>query len=548
MSARILFSFFLLLALLPTAAAQKLFLPSSLNTSKNDHPMAFAEANGAYFFAGTYWPTQSAEASSGFCYKTDTSGRLLHSFSLRGLDSTVAYTFDAIHSFRNQIFIVATAAVFENEPPLMPATPGYGYGAFYGASSGYYYNRVLFLTLDENLGLQRTDTLKYDTDTASIMALRTVMMGDKIYAAYSGLRKFTQANPGWTPRAFLSVYNTQSHNLIHQPIDSAYLHPVCPNSVACSANDNTIVSLSRTGEDRLLVTGLFKPRNHMREDLDVLEIDTNLVITHLPITTVVPLWKQGTSVPEAYMEMWKPTATSSYFAGPVFLKFSPPSGRQVIYTLARLDAASRMLQTGQPIPVDSTVSQYPALKTPITLLRDRKHFILAFNAFTYQSNGQRDSSRIRIAKYDTSLNLLWSRTFGNLHYSFVPFGVQELPNGKLMVLSAVQDDFSAGASSDLFCFIIEEDGTPASTFTVAAPGKNDVKIYPNPARNEVRFELPTGQINAIYTITDLNGRIVASGAAISGNPVSVSTLPPAHYLFRVQTADQKVHTGLFTKQ
>ncbi len=546
---RILLFLCVFAGLLQTATAQPLFLPTTLNTIKRDVPVAFAEYKGAYYFAGTQWPTQAGEASHGFCYRTDSAGNVLQTFQLNGTDSLRAYRFEAVYPHNDQIFILASVSdTFKNRPFLWPA--------YYNnvLQSGFDFNKLLLIRLDNTLAVRRVDTLKYDTDSTDLLNLRTVMINGKLFAAYTGLRPFTTSQPYYNTRSFITVYDLNNSGLTHQPIDSAFLTGAVPQTATWTYGNekNGVLSLTRTGEDQLLMGCYLSPFGALHGFQEALQIDTNLTITRLPLTGNYSFQPAGLCISQDYLELWKPTATSSYFTGPIIyrcdsnlLPFRTPM------TIGRLDSATHTIIASPAPPHHPTryrdENYWQASKNPMTLLRDRAHFIVTCDAWTRDLSSQIDTARIRIAKYDTSLNLIWSRDFGRPYSFFTTAGVHELSNHKLMVISAA-DDAIAGGTTELHCFIIDPNGTPLNTFTVATTAPNGVKIYPNPAQNEIRVSLPDGQANATYILTDMSGRTVQEGTLISGNPVSVSALPAANYLFRIQTADQKTYSGVFTKQ
>ena len=57
----------------------------------------------------------------------------------------------------------------------------------------------------------------------------------------------------------------------------------------------------------------------------------------------------------------------------------------------------------------------------------------------------------------------------------------------------------------------------------------DVAVRPNPARTEVRIDLPDGVPAARYTIMATDGRIVLTGHCLSGGPIDVRDLAPGVY-------------------
>jgi hypothetical protein len=67
----------------------------------------------------------------------------------------------------------------------------------------------------------------------------------------------------------------------------------------------------------------------------------------------------------------------------------------------------------------------------------------------------------------------------------------------------------------------------------------DWQLEPNPATDHVRFEYP-GSVPMTYTITDMAGRELARGAAVSGGDVTVSELAPGMYVVTLERNGQRL--------
>ncbi|MDR1757929.1 MAG: T9SS type A sorting domain-containing protein [Bacteroidales bacterium] len=81
---------------------------------------------------------------------------------------------------------------------------------------------------------------------------------------------------------------------------------------------------------------------------------------------------------------------------------------------------------------------------------------------------------------------------------------------------------------------------------------NNMRVYPNPARDELKIDLPDGSQESgnwkieNVQILDLTGRIIANGQRSTVNVIDISHLPAGMYLLRV-TMDKNVETVKFVK-
>ena len=71
-------------------------------------------------------------------------------------------------------------------------------------------------------------------------------------------------------------------------------------------------------------------------------------------------------------------------------------------------------------------------------------------------------------------------------------------------------------------------------------------ISPNPARSELRLQMPDGLNNVRVEVFDVLGKKIYTNV-FTGNPINISNWSKGVYLVRVSTAD-KSHTKRFVKQ
>jgi hypothetical protein len=535
-----------------TATAQNLFLPQSLNTTKDDYPAGFAVQDNTFYFAGTRWPgwDYKGSAASGFCYRTDTSGTVLNTFTLAGIDSQRAYTFESVHAYRDQVYIVATQAAAVG-PYFNASRPGaLGF-------DGYNANRLLVLRLDAGLNLKRIDTLQYRTDTSDISTVKSLQMGSRLFIGYSSIHPSSMSDQYYTSSTGIAVYSPDSGFIRNQQIGRVFIAP------SRYGDTSELFSLTPSGTSQLVLAGSFVPQGGFEADHIAFRLDTNLVLQErigLGTSGTLRFSPANYRLSQEYTEFWKPTESSSYFVGPVFTGFlsqtNPSTGNPLAYSavsIARVSGRSLdsvtlapFLPVPLPLQPDSSESSYRADKQPMVLLQDRKSIVVLADGQRYDANYQNIYSRLRVAKYDTSLNLIWKRDFEKTYAYLQPVGIHELPDGRLMVLATIRD-YLTGSTEQLYCFILDSNGTALHTFTVGNTAGTTIKAYPNPTQASLKFELPEGQSSATFRILDLQGRIVLEGTYRSGAVINMTPLVTGQYLYQVQTAAGAWQSGLLTK-
>lgn len=72
-------------------------------------------------------------------------------------------------------------------------------------------------------------------------------------------------------------------------------------------------------------------------------------------------------------------------------------------------------------------------------------------------------------------------------------------------------------------------------------------VYPNPATNEITFQLPKANSFYDFTITDLTGKTVMKQLNYSGRSLDISQLPSGIYYLQIKTADN-YYSSKFQKQ
>lgn len=89
----------------------------------------------------------------------------------------------------------------------------------------------------------------------------------------------------------------------------------------------------------------------------------------------------------------------------------------------------------------------------------------------------------------------------------------------------------------------------ASTTSVISTTSDKIKIYPNPTKSQLNFDL-SGEIVKSITITDLNGKeVITYNSELSNlNSIDISALITGQYFISFELTDQSVINKKFVKE
>jgi hypothetical protein len=509
-----------------TAASQTPFLPTSESTRKADLFTGFTEDQLGFYFCGGRelgGSSGSGDSVSGFCIRTNSSGRVLQRLNLNGFMGSHSIRLDGVQVKDNRVYI----------------TGGIAYPK--SLTSRVTYNKIMVLCLDTNLNYLASDTFSYlQNDSAAMTPLKTIFLHNQMVMGYNAAPSYSSS----VVNSFLTVYDYNLNRLRHQVIDSLYL------AQPPLGNQNEFLGITKHSDSSFVVS--ISPNNGNDFYIPLL-IDTALRIIE----------RTDSFGSRAYL----PSAWSVHYRSPVF-NYCPavrhPSGAYFFGPVISTDSGDRIglskinnihdtVRTRAVLPgyyYQRALESLPAFKTGVQLLRNQRELVVLGSSL-FMHPYQQSPSYIRVGKYDTALNLLWHRAISKANTVFIVVGIYELQNTNLMVLASAYDytiNPTASTAYDMYAFILDSTGTPLSTFTVPAPASSAVTLYPNPSHQVIRFSLPASVTSASYRLTDLQGRTIRSGTYASGNEISVAALPPANYLYQVHTADGVLHSGMFTKE
>ncbi len=131
---------------------------------------------------------------------------------------------------------------------------------------------------------------------------------------------------------------------------------------------------------------------------------------------------------------------------------------------------------------------------------------------------------------DSSVWGNWTGPFGSVMSAKI-VSIEKLPDGKLLV----GGQFSSFGGEPYSCLVRLQ---PAGFVgTDDREGRGALKVYPNPARNHFRIELPEGLENVTrITLQDASGRLVMDRALQQAvRSLNVSHIPSGIYLVKVHT-------------
>jgi hypothetical protein len=505
-----------------SAWGQVPFLPPSESTSKGDVFAGFTEYENGYYFCGSReaGPSSGAEDSlCGFCIKTDTTGRVLKRFDLSFLGRDHYIRFNAIGAKNDHVYVTGAVGYVDT------------------VAHRRYLNKIFVLCLTTDLNLVSSDWFSFGfNSTAAVLRMKTVFLKDRIMMGYcSGLDR--SANFDYS---YLTVYDYNLNRIRHQFINQNYLNR------STTGQRNVLTGLQRSSDTT--VTAFVQLENN---SYNALLIDTALQIQEwsadLANRPFLPNARRNHKLPSLDDCISIRHPSGMYFLGPVV---TTDSGNRL--GLSKMINAQDTIRTSGVLPAYPYLGRttaYAATERSMQLLHNQKELIVLG---TNMNAGYAPyPNAILIAKYDTALNMIWHRSLSKPNLAFEVTSIYELSNHKLMVLASAYD-FSTTATSrtqqNLYAFILDSTGTALNTFTIPVPAPASVAVYPNPAQDRIRFQLPAASTGtAVYVINDLQGRTVLTGRYEPGSEISVAQLTPANYLYQVRLADGSVYSGMFTR-
>ncbi len=409
----ILFTF-LILCGVSVIQAQPLFLPPSLNTLRNDYVNGFTEYKGNFYFCGQQTngsnsPTR--DSVKGFCIKTNASGQLLQRIDLSGVLGTPYVRVEAVGHYADHINLAGATGFFdslENQP---------------------HFNKVFVLRLDTNLNFNLLDTFSYGlNNSTSVYTFKTEFLQNKIVMAFSSTLGWLSTGAGYS---YVTIYDCNKRQFASRRIDSAFIN------VPLYSDNNSLIGMTKHSERAVVLSVANSYRSGTtglsQVSSSLLLVDTTITLLERIDTLEFQPLDTFNKWPLSFVNQSLKHPVGTYFLGPVMT-----NGSASWLGLAKLNhRRDTVLTTRSLLPRIYTSDSFadPALKMPLLLLKNQKE-IVVFGSSNHDLQVISHPINMRVAKYDTSLKLLWHRTVKGPDKTFIPFGIYELSDNRLMVLAS----------------------------------------------------------------------------------------------------------------
>ncbi len=148
-------------------------------------------------------------------------------------------------------------------------------------------------------------------------------------------------------------------------------------------------------------------------------------------------------------------------------------------------------------------------------------------------------SDIWVLRIDSVGQLIWQQCIGGNGYERIESGVVDNGDGSYVIASSIYD-FNSGqvecptTNGSYQVWMIQVRDTTVVSVHEKPLAVNAVKVYPNPAKEYVLFELQKPKHTGTITITDIYGREIAQIPVIGEKTVwQTEGVKPGFYLFRI---------------
>lgn len=142
-----------------------------------------------------------------------------------------------------------------------------------------------------------------------------------------------------------------------------------------------------------------------------------------------------------------------------------------------------------------------------------------------------------------------TQTFDQTSSTFIVVGLDISNNFVLLMYNTVLDTMGIGVLPGTDMYELEADNSQfaqskyGSLTAVPAPSIQQVRFYPNPARDVLRIAAATAV--ASYTLLDMQGRSIATG---QGAEIALDGIAPGLYLLQGKLANGNVFQAKFVKE
>jgi hypothetical protein len=192
--------------------------------------------------------------------------------------------------------------------------------------------------------------------------------------------------------------------------------------------------------------------------------------------------------------------------------------------------------TGNTVFYKKIIDEWQITSQTISITKNNKIVIGSQFVRHPSTNWGRD---ILLQKYDSSGNLLWTRSIGGKDYGFWIHGMIITSDGGIAFTGSGPD-----CEIGLCAWLVKTDSLGNGTYPVGYEFNNineesnpinEISIYPNPANIELNIVLPYENINGKIEIFNITGQLMLRNDNCKNNcSFSVANLPEGIYLVKTQ--------------
>jgi hypothetical protein len=148
-------------------------------------------------------------------------------------------------------------------------------------------------------------------------------------------------------------------------------------------------------------------------------------------------------------------------------------------------------------------------------------------------------------KLDSVGNIMWQNTLGGFNLEFCSSVIETSDGSYLLAGDSYSSDGDVSANQGSSDFWIVKLAPETST---SAPTAIPLNLYPNPAQDWFRLNLPITEPNMHISITDAQGRVVLAKTIRSDERLDVAALEPGVYGVSALAQSGQVYAGKLVKE
>ena len=206
-----------------------------------------------------------------------------------------------------------------------------------------------------------------------------------------------------------------------------------------------------------------------------------------------------------------------------------------------------------PSEIDTSLDfgHYAAYKFPIAYSQNSGLYTLESTRTNEYGPMNFNNNYLLVCRYDTALNLIWSKFLGGDGYNYFPISIFTAENGSCMALCTRSNlDTLAPILQESYIFKLDTTGTLVSVQNISNPDQLSVYMFPNPTFDDVNCWIQNLSSNtAIMNVYNQMGQVVLSTSVSNGkNILNMSHCKPGIYQYSLVSKDRKIQHGKILKQ